>query len=122
MRRASRLEALGFHHSIESTKTPPPGTITAPPEVPSTSTSAAAAPALDDILARLDRVLADDPAKPAGPAPATVPAASPAAEVKPAAKAPVWARADAQDEDLDAKPPTDPGQQLGLFDEDKNKG
>lgn len=130
-RRASRLEVLGFHHSIESTRTPPPGTIVAPPETPAPPPAAAAeAPALDDILARLDRVLAEDqpakapaapaeaaaaPAVPAAPAPAPTPA--PAADPKPIAKAPVWARADAQDEDL-AKP-ADPGQQLGLFDEDK---
>jgi len=126
-RRASRLEVLGFHHSIESLKTPPPGSITAPPETPPSPTAAPAAPGapgLDDILARLDRVLADDqPAKPAAlppapPATSQTPAA-PAADAKPpAAKAPMWARADAQDEDLDAKP-VDPGQQLGLFDQDK---
>ena len=76
----------------------------------------------------LDRVLADDqPAKPASASttrkdtPATP--AAPAVEAKPPAapapaKAPMWARADAQDEDLETKP-ADPGQQLGLFDQDK---
>ena len=115
-RRASRLEVLGFHHSIESNLTPPPGSITAPPETPPS-------PALDDILARLDRVLAED--QPAKPAPAAAAAQQAKTEVltatdakPPAAKAPVWARADAQDEDLETKP-VDPGQQLGLFDGDK---
>ena len=132
-RRASRLGVLGFHHSIESNKTPPPGSITAPPEHPPAAASAPAdasgAPALDDILARLDRVLADDkpagapatrretPAAPASATAAGKPTAAPAA-TPPAAKAPMWARADAQDEDLESKP-ADPGQQLGLFDQDK---
>lgn len=119
-RRASRLEVLGFHHSIPADKTSAPGTIIAPPETPA---PAPGAPALDDILARLDRVLADDqPGKTAAaPAAKSDTPAAPATEVKPpAAKAPMWARADAQDEDIDAKP-ADPGQQLGLFDEDKKK-
>lgn len=138
--RVSRLEELGFHHSIPKEQVKPteapgdnrsgtatPAAPTPPPTRPSTE---AEAPQLDDILARLDKVLGDDgdTPKPSVPAP-TAPPANEATTPKapttqdattPSAppKAPAWARPDVTDEDLDSDKP-DPGRQLGLFDERK---
>jgi hypothetical protein len=120
--KAGRLEQLGFHHP-----TPKDGTRVRAVSDPSKPTEAANGPELDDILAKLDKVLAEKPAAapvaaplqaPAAAAPA--PAAAPSTPTAtPAPKAPLWARADASDEDVDAKP--EPGKQLGLFEEGKDK-
>jgi hypothetical protein len=81
LQRATRLEELGFHHSIPSEEggvatEPPkdrPATGSTAPAAPSTAPAAPPAsdamddsPQLDDILARLDRVLGDDSAEDAG--------------------------------------------------------
>lgn len=130
--RATRLEELGFHHSIpaDAPTAPARPTETAgakPTEVmdarPAAPADAPSAPQLDDILARLDRVLGDDPATPSAPAAAAPEPAAPAASAPatpPPPKAPSWARADVTDEDLDAPVKTDDeGRQLGLFDREK---
>jgi len=140
VRKADRLEQLGFHHSIAST--PPPADAPVAPEARSqrlaelgVSGNVKAAPAateLDDILARLDEVLGEDPVQPivtpavtrtpaadsvptaktAEPAKAG-PEAAPTVDGKP--RAPLWARADAFDEDLDKKDKPTDGTQLGIF-------
>lgn len=148
--RVSRLEELGFHHSIPKEQVKPTeapadsraGTAapTAPVLPPARPSTEAEAPQLDDILARLDKVLGDDGDTPKPSAPAAAPVAEaprPATEAPrpsteapkapttqdataPATppKAPAWARPDVTDEDLDGDKP-DPGRQLGLFDERK---
>jgi len=138
--RATRLEELGFHHSIPkegagavSAPTPSssqPATPTMPANRSDAPTEVAPmeAPQLDDILARLDKVLGEDaasaPAAPAPtsttpPAPQTTPQTTPQA-APPPPKAPSWARADATDDDLDApENGAEKGKQLGLFDRNK---
>jgi hypothetical protein len=64
MHRSERMQEIGFHHPIESEKvmpatTPPPMAESAPPAVvPKGRTQTAE---LDDILKRIDQVLADNP-------------------------------------------------------------
>ncbi|MBA2479859.1 MAG: hypothetical protein H0V44_04285 [Planctomycetes bacterium] len=112
IKKANRLEELGFHHEIQSDRLP-----ASPAEPPKPRSQTAE---LDDILKRIDQVLADNPAPaaPAAPAartpdpvtpksPAAIAPASPSApaQIPPAApvakKTPSWARADIQDEDLE---------------------
>ncbi len=130
--RASRLEELGFHHSIPSDAPSAPAKPTETAGAKA-STPTEAAPQLDDILARLDRVLGDEPtapapipapgattATPAPPTALTPSAAAVSAPPPPPPKAPSWARADVTDNDLDAPVKTDDeGRQLGLFDREK---
>ena len=96
--KAGRLEQLGFHRPTQTD-----ANAVRPASNPGKPTEAANGPELDDILAKLDKVLSD---KPAAPSPA-------------ATKAPLWARADATDEEVEPKP--DAGKQLGLFDGNKDK-
>ena len=113
--RAGRLEQLGFHRPSQ-----PDGGGARVTSNPSKPAEAANGPELDDILAKLDKVLGEKPATKVteiSEAPAAPPvSAAPAAPAT--AKAPLWARADATDEDADAKP--DPGKQLGVFDDGKD--
>lgn len=159
--RASRMAELGFHHSIPSDVVRPTdaptdsgdhdriatardasqGATEAAAQKPTTAPDATDSdddsPQLDDILARLDRVLGDEPDAPAA-APATTvstsseaqkPADAPADKAKPAtetvsnppaATTPAWARADITDDDIDDDKSkgssSDSGRQLGLFD------
>ena len=98
MAKAGRLEELGFHRPTQTDANAARAVSN-----PGKPTEAANGPELDDILAKLDKVLSD---KPAAPGLATT-------------KAPLWARADATDEDVVPKP--DAGKQLGLFDSGKDK-
>jgi hypothetical protein len=77
----------------------------------SASSSAAPAPELDVILARLDKVLTADKS-----AEHAKPAAAPTGDKKP-----IWASADAFDDDLDDEKPQDGAKQLGLFDNTDDK-
>jgi hypothetical protein len=158
-RQASRLEELGFHHSIESTEHNAAPKVEeavaarrlselglAPVEAAAESAEPSASAELDDILARLDKALGQEPdevravpmasASPMASAPAATqlepvvaanppqakddPSPAPAA-TPPATTAPLWARADAFDEDVDAKAGEAKPRQMGLFDQDPGK-
>ncbi len=117
IKKANRLEELGFHHEIESDRLPSQADSVAAPAKPRSQTAE-----LDDILKRIDQVLADSPApapaqasasaavtpapaaeSPKPTTPAVTPSAPPAAPSATPAnkKTPAWARSDVQDEDLD---------------------
>ncbi len=113
----ARMEEIGFHHQIESDKVVPQvpaAAVVAESKAADTPTPAAAVPRsqtaeLDDILRRIDKVLADgstptptDGAAIIAPAPAAAVSPVPAATEKPTT--PAWARPDVLDEDLEAKP------------------
>lgn len=128
-RKVSRLQELGFHHSISPSD---PKAASANPVAPRTNTAE-----LNSILERIDQFLADEPKDTAKP---TVPVAAPAAAHKPsdavdtqaktepmvATKAaetkpeqqkttPLWARPDAVDEDVTASDKPAEGEQQRLF-------
>jgi hypothetical protein len=130
VRKANRLEQLGFHVGITSEekkiKTPAPADPVEPaarqerlselglapaaaPSAPETAPTKPPPPQLDAILAKLDQVLSGEIKAPAEP--------TPAAQKK--ADVPLWARADSFDDDV-AKEPKNP-KQLGLFDKDSEK-
>lgn len=161
-RKASRLEELGFHHSIEPDATDA-GNAGGKPAMPSAAPRSSTAE-LTSILERIDKFLAEDtppkatdalkpadaakpegapapsaePAKPAAPAPSPAQAKTepiPVKSVTPTVGAPVaekpdpnkktqplWARADAQDEDVKpAAPATPAAKDEGAQSEDDKK-
>ncbi|GEM_PF-6673526 len=120
LRKASRMEELGFHTGIQPDQAPSAPAATdahKPTEIPRSQTAE-----LTSILERIDKFLAEDqpapssePAKPSeaasAPAPTPAPSQPAAASESPATKKtqPLWARADVLDEDVEHPPSAAPG-------------